>query len=57
VTAPSFPESQRKRRHVSVTLAAETIARLDDIAARWGVPRSQAIDRLVRELREPSRDI
>lgn len=49
------PNASRKRPMVTITLSPEELRRLDDMAARWGISRSAAIGRLVRETQKPRR--
>jgi hypothetical protein len=43
------PDDLRNRPRVNLTLRRETTKALDDLAAKWGVSRSRAVERLVEE--------
>jgi hypothetical protein len=48
-TPDTTPRNQRKRPLRSLTLSPEGWERLDEFARRWGLSRSGAVERLVRE--------
>jgi len=54
--APTTPRSKRKRPLHTLSLSPECWERLDEIARRWGIGRSAAVERMVRETTMP-RDI
>jgi hypothetical protein len=54
--ASTTPRSKRKRPLHTLSLSPECWERLDEIARRWGIGRSAAVERMVRETTMP-RDI
>jgi hypothetical protein len=47
--APTLPRSRRKRPLHTLSLSPDGWDRLDEIARRWGLSRSGAVERLIRE--------
>ncbi len=47
------PRSKRRRPLLTLSLSKECRVRLDEIARRWGLSRSGAVDRMVREVQMP----
>lgn len=52
VSGPTQAEDARARKQVLVRLTAEELADVDAVAARWEVPRSDAIARMAHETRQ-----
>jgi hypothetical protein len=50
---PTLPRSKRKRPLRTLSLSPDGWGRLDEIARRWGLSRSGAVERLVREATMP----
>lgn len=48
---PTTPNADRKRKMVTLTLAPETIAKLDVLARKRGQTRSGAVEEMVRRAR------
>lgn len=46
-SGPTVPEADREAKQCLLRLRPETIARLDALAERWGITRSEAVTRLV----------
>jgi hypothetical protein len=51
--APTLPRSKRKRPLHTMSISPDGWARLDEIARRWGLSRSGAVERLIRESTMP----
>ena len=51
--APTLPRSRRKRPLRTLSLSPDGWDRLDEIARRWGLSRSGAVERLIREATMP----
>jgi hypothetical protein len=53
---PTLTNDKRKRPMVTITLSADAIARLDEIAKARGTSRSGAVEQLIRRARIAERE-
>lgn len=51
--APTLPRNKRKRPLHTLSLSPDGWDRLDEISRRWGLSRSGAVERLIREATMP----